>query len=387
MTGERAAAVRSAAASAAAAATVAVVVAAGLLQTGCEPSAASTTGKALSPLVRAHTVTVTPSPPVQLRATIAAASRVRLGFKLGGVVAALSVERGDRVARGQVVGRLSSVDTAAVLRAAEVARDKARRDLLRSEQLVTASAIPATVRDDARSQLDVAEAQLSQAREAFERAVLVSPVSGTVVARLAEPGETVGPGMPVVVIDSSDRLVARTGVNERERVELTLGVQAALLLDDGTTLPGEIATIATTPSLEDGLYTVEVSVSSGGAGATRSDSRRSVKPARPVEVSSTAGLLLPGMLVRLRIDTGRGGAAIRIPIEALVHRRDKDHVLVIEDAPAAVAASPVVREQPIEVERVDGIELVVRGGLAPGQRIVAEGATFLRDGDDVRVSK
>ncbi len=308
------------------------------------------------PLVRVHRIAPSQAASLELRGSIAAAHRVRLGFKQMGVIAALLVDNGDRVARGQVVGRLNDVDARSLVRAAQAARDKAGRDAQRAERLVTQGALPSNLRDDARNQLEAAEAQLAQAREALARTQLVSPVTGTVLSRLAEPGESVNAVTPVLVIDSADALIARAGATERERERLKVGMNSVLVLDDGASRPGRLTSLATTPNAEDGLYAVEVTPES----------------ARPA--------LLPGALARLRFEGPRPTSVVTIPLDALVHRQDRDYVFALERR----NGQAVVRLTPIAVDRVEGTTLLVRDGLTGGQSIVAEGAYFLEDGQAVR---
>jgi RND family efflux transporter MFP subunit len=310
----------------------------------------------LPPLVRAFDVAPSAQAQLALRGSVVAEQRVKLGFKQGGVIAALLVRAGDHVASGQVVGRMDDIDARSAVRMAQAARDKAQRDAERTERLLTGGAIPQSVRDDARNQLEAAEAQLGQAREAVERTQLRSPVTGTVFARLSEPGETVGSGNPVLVIDSSGELLVRAGATERERAQLRMGLTAVLETEGSATCSGRVTSIATTPNTDDGLYTVEV-------------------------LPERAQGLLPGGLVMLRLSTPKGAGLLRIPLEALVHRDDKDHVFVLTHASTNVTA----RMRPITVDRVEGTTLVVREGLKDGERIVAEGAYFLQDGQSVRI--
>jgi RND family efflux transporter MFP subunit len=308
------------------------------------------------PLVRVHRIAPRAAASLELRGSIAAAHRVRLGFKQMGVIAALTVDNGARVARGQIVGRLNDVDARSFVRAAQAARDKAERDAQRAERLSTQGALPSSVRDDAKSQLEAAEAQLAQAREALARTQLASPVAGTVLSRLAEPGETVNAAAPVFIIDSADALIARAGATARERERLRVGLAAVLVLDDGPTRPGRVTSLATTPNAEDGLYAVEVTPDS----------------ARPA--------LLAGALARMRFEGSRQASVVSIPLDALVHRQDRDYVFALETK----NGQTVARLRPIEVDRVEGTALLVRDGLTGGQPIVAEGAYFLQDGQAVR---
>jgi RND family efflux transporter MFP subunit len=311
------------------------------------------------PLVRTLTLSSSAGAALELRGSVAAAHRVLLGFKQGGLIAALSVEPGQRVVRGQILGRLDPTDTLATVQAAQAACDKARRDLERAERLVQIGAIAVKMRDDARTELEAADADLIRARDALARTQLRAPENGTVFARLAEPGETVGPGTPVLVIDSTWQLVIRAGATEQELAQLKTGQSVVLLLADNPSAGGCITSLAATPNPEDGLYTVEVT------------------PAAAPPLT-----LLPGALVRLQFahnPTTR--AAIRIPLDALVHRRDQDFVFVLQTP----ASGPVVRLRPIMVAHVSGTEVVVQEGLSSTERIVAEGAYFLQDNQAVRV--
>jgi RND family efflux transporter MFP subunit len=308
------------------------------------------------PLVHTYEVAATSAAPLELRGTLGAAQRVRLGFKQAGVVAEVRVDEGDRVARGQVVARLTDVDARSLVRVAEAARDKAKRDAQRAERLSGEGAVPTSVRDDARSQLEATEAQLAQAHEALARTDLESPVAGTVFARIAEPGETVGSGNPVLIIDASTHLIARAGATERERDRLAVGKKASLVREDGSAMTGRVTSLATSPNAQDGLYTVEVTPDA---------------PPRD---------LLPGELVRLRFPGSHPGNVVPIPLDALVHRLDRDYVFVLQSSGDATVA----HLRGVAVDHVEGTRLVIREGLSGGEKIVAEGAYFLQDGQTVR---
>ena len=143
---------------------------------------------------------------------------VALSLAVEGVLAAVEVDRGDRVAAGQVLARLDSrVEEAAVagvraraeqdseirLRQAELAL--ARRKAQRVEELFRNKNASAQERDEARAQVDIARARLGQAQEARRLAVLElsrataalarrtlnSPLDGVVTERRHNSGEYV----------------------------------------------------------------------------------------------------------------------------------------------------------------------------------------------------
>jgi membrane fusion protein (multidrug efflux system) len=312
------------------------------------------------PLVRAHTVAAAPATPLALRGTVVASHRVRLGFKLGGVIGWLGVEEGQRVKRGQVVARLDGTAVRASLRSAQAGRDKAKRDADRSDTLLNEGALPRTHRDDARTGLEVADASLAAARDALKSMNLVSPVAGTVFARLAEPGETVGPGMPVLAIDSTERLSVRLGVTESELGQIAPGLAVTLRLGRGTSVGGRIDRVARTPNNEDGLFSVTI-----------------------LPDDDAQSHLLSGALVDVVFAEKSQRPIIRISLDSLVHRQDQDYVFVLDSSSDGHKA----RQRPVVIEQISNTEAVVGQGLAIGERIVAEGAYFLQDGQGVRVQK
>ncbi len=310
------------------------------------------------PLVRAAIARGEGDAVLELRGTLAPLGTVRQGFKSPGVVASVDVRVGDRVRRGRLLARIDDVDAREGLVAASAALERARRDAERAARLASAGAMAGAQSEDARNALEAAEAAWRQATDALARTRLVSQVDGTVAERLAEPGETVAAGAPVVVVDTSGRLLARAGVAARELGKLRLGARALLLLeDDGTRAGGRVTSVAASPSASDGLYAIEVT------------------PDGPLASTARAG-----GLVTIRMDGVAPGAAVRLPLEAVVHRRDRDLVYVL-------GAGGVVAERAVTVAGCVDTEATVSTGLAPGERVVAAGAFLLQDGMPVRIAE
>jgi RND family efflux transporter MFP subunit len=143
---------------------------------------------------------------------------VELGSPVIGVVEKVLVERGDAVRKGQVVATLkadveraaasvaqSKAQAEADLHAAIANRDYNKQRLVRAEDLVKKSFVSPQALDQARTEYDVAEQKLVQAREQkriwdreheMARAQLslrslISPLNGIVVDRYLSPGERI----------------------------------------------------------------------------------------------------------------------------------------------------------------------------------------------------
>jgi RND family efflux transporter MFP subunit len=307
------------------------------------------------PAVVTTTVRAEPAPPLSRRGAVATGARLRLGFNAAGVIATMKVKTGDSVRQGQLIAKLKDGGASATLQASQATQSRALRDYGAASKLAGTGAVAPAQKDDAKSALDVARANASLAAELVAQRQLVSPISGTVVSRLAEPGEAVAPGMPVVVIDDTKRLVVKVAVNERELPRLKPNQTASVVVDDlGKAIPAVVSSIALAP-LEDGLYPVEVSPK--------------------VDEAST---LRPGTLTTVRFDESSRETSITIPLDALVHRNGKTFVFV-------VAEGTKVRMRELTVARAENKDVAVRTGLTGGERIVREGAEFLEDGQIVRV--
>jgi RND family efflux transporter MFP subunit len=312
--------------------------------------------------VRAYRVTPASGREIELRGQLAPRSRVRLSFKQGGVVASVLVREGDRVAAGQLVARLDDVDARSAVRMARAAIEKARRDAVRSARLAGEGALATSVSDDAQSALEAAEAQLLQAEDALARTRLTAPLAGTIFKRVAEPGEILGAGDPVAFLDSTGALEVEAGATLRESRALRPGLAAQLVPDEGEPAPGRIASVATTPNPGDGLYAVTVAA------------------------EKTPKAWRAGVLLRVKVRADEASAALRIPLEALVHRQNKDHVFVLSGlSERSGATHATVHIRAIVAGPAEAREILVAEGLARGEEIVAEGAYFLQDGQAVRV--
>lgn len=312
------------------------------------------------PAVRVETVTRAGNAKLTIRGPVVAATRLRLGFKTGGVIGSVLVKAGTTVKKGQLLARLDASDAAAHHRAARAARDKAARDYRRATTLVDQGALASTARDDARSALESAEAALALATEAMKRTRIVAPIDGTVYKRIAEPGETIAAGAPVVIVEDTQRPTVHLGVTEADLRSLVVEQPATLLPEGQTPIAARITSLSTTPEPGDGLYTVEVT---------------------PIEPRA----LRVGALMTVDFELARDDA-ISVPLDAIVHRQDKDWLFIVDrtwdlqgKSPASVAMRPVV----LGTSR--GKRVLVVAGLQPGERFVSEGAYFLDNGQSVRV--
>ena len=369
---------------------------------GCADDAPAATTPEPEPVRLAAVVESDGARPVRAVGLVEPADPHALSFKIGGVVTDVFVDEGDAVRRGQTLARIDLREVDARVSAArqgaaqaglgaaqagqgvaqaEAGAAKARRDLDRALALYADSVATLEQVQDARTGVEVAERVLGAARAglgaaqaaagaarsgvdaaAVDRryAVITAPSSGVVLSRSADVGQVVGPGTPVVTTTAGGRgWVVRVGVADREAVRLRVGDRATVTLDayPDADVSGRVSQIAASAAAGSGTYDVEVAISGGG--------RR----------------LAAGLVGRVAVFASGGGeAAVRlVPLAALLEGDgDRGFVFVVDAAGRA-------RRRDVRIAYVDEEHAAVSAGLAGVDRVVADGAGFLDDGDAVRV--
>ena len=124
---------------------------------------------------------------------------VKVGSPVHGILERVLVERGDRVAKGQILAGLkSSLEQAAVDLA--TARMKfSERKVLRNQGLDQKQLISIHEKDEMETELKIARLQLHEATERLALRTILSTIDGVVVERFLSPGEYVGEGEEAIV--------------------------------------------------------------------------------------------------------------------------------------------------------------------------------------------
>lgn len=344
-----------------------------------------------APLRPVRTLTVEASGAADARelpGRLEAAANRRLSFRVAGRIEALEVATGEPVVAGQPLARLEATDlrlqrdrARSALAGSEAAAANAEAEWQRARRLYEAGSVPARGLDAARAQVEAARAQRDGARDALalaERQLafteLEAPGDCRVASRLAEAGENVAAGQPVLVLACGDDLEVRAALSEDLLGELATGapVRVRLPLAD-LNLVGEV--------IEIGLPV---------------DPRQATWPLR-VRLVDLADAererLRPGMAAELTLPLGGPGSGIWVPMAAVQQDIDGHFVYVAEpDEPDAAEGNDVANGREAQVVRRTvtlggrhGERLEVAAGLAPGEALIVAGMSRLHDGMRVRL--
>lgn len=323
-----------------------------------------------APLVRSQIVGAadgdTRRQAVMLTGAVHARVEAAMGFRVGGRIVAREVDAGAAVRRGDVLFRLDPADldlaaraaTARVAAAAAEAR-RAAADEGRLGRLVASGAVSVSAYDAALSAGRAAAAQLTAAladrQEALLRrdyAVLRADADGVVTEVLAEPGQVVAEGAPVLRLARAGAREAEIVVPETLRPRLPAEAQARLM--SGETVRATLRQVSGAADPTARTFLARYVLAGAGDGAA---------------LGATVSLVLPDARA----------VAARVPLTALHDGGGGTGVWVI-------GADGAVHFRAVSVAALEDERAVLAGGVGPGERIVTLGAQLLREGEAVRVA-
>ena len=156
--------------------------------------------------------------------TVALRREASLGFTSAGRIVRLTVNEGDAVHRGQLLAALDTTTVGADLARAQAERDRAAAEYRRSSNLMAQGWITRPRLENAKASLAAAEASVNAAGFQRNNATIVAPGAGRVLARLAEPGQVVAAGTPVLIVgEENSGYVLRVPLSDRDAARLAMG--------------------------------------------------------------------------------------------------------------------------------------------------------------------
>lgn len=289
-----------------------------------------------------------------------------LAFRVGGKIAARLVDVGAEVKPGQPLARLDPADLALAAQAARAQLAAAESDFataraereryagLLERKFVSPTAFEA--RDNAlnaaRGRLEQARAQSSLSGNQASYGQLSSERAGVVTAVLAEAGQVVAAGQPVLRVARPEEKEVAIAVPESRVAELrrakTLAVD--LWAEGKTRLRGELRELAPAADTSTRTYAARI---------------------RIIDAPPETGL---GMTARVLVDAPADDSVL-VPLAAVIDLGQGPRVRLVEQGK--------VISRPVQVARFREDGAVLASGVAPGETVVAAGATRLVDGEAV----
>ncbi|MCW5963292.1 MAG: efflux RND transporter periplasmic adaptor subunit [Bryobacterales bacterium] len=328
--------------------------------------------------------------------TVEARTEAQVSARVMGYIQSISAREGDRVSAGQVLVEIAATELNASVDQARAAGQEAQSARAEVESAIAAAESQAKLAeatfarmrnlherksisdqefDEATARNSAAQAALRMARAkrdqvnekiqqaaASQRAAeaqlsylrVQAPFAGTVTARLAEPGNLASPGMPLLRIEQAGNYRLVASFPEFVLRSVKLGQSLPVSLEAlGINTEGAVAEIS--PTVDPATRTVTLKIALPAHAGMRS-----------------------GIFGKAKVPAG-SQEVLRVPATAVRDAGQLSSVFVVHEH---VARSRMVKLG----EARDGMRQVL-SGISPGDLVLREPPSSLRDGDPVEVAQ
>lgn len=312
--------------------------------------------------VSAESILIYPGATAQAQVTSRNISEI--AAQLSARIVSITVEPGQKIARGAVVARLDCRDyqialsqAQAALKSAEARLKLASLQVKRTEELAARNFISGDALDSKRTELNIAQAdrdlansQVASAQSNVGKCVLTAPFAAIVEARPGNVGELASPGTPLVRLWDADGLEVAAQIQERDAASLKAAKTIELVTPEGR-LPLNLKRIS--PAM---------------SGASRTQEAR---------LGFAAALPKPGASGQIEWQDNTP----HLPADYLLTRKGALGLFVLEQNRARFIALPGVQEGRPAAINLAAID------LKPDTRIITEGRFALQDGQTVSITQ
>lgn len=306
--------------------------------------------------------------PVVYSGEVRARHESDLAFRVSGKIVARHVDIGSQVKPGKALARLDPADLrlnaqAAKAQAAAAESDHAlaEAELERYASLLERRLIAQSLYDAkagaykaAKAKLDQARAQLAVIDNQASYGTLTADHAGVVTAVLAEVGQVVAAGQPVIRVARPDEQEVVINVPEGQVAEVrsAASMWVTLWAQPDLRLPAELRELSPAADAATRTYTARI---------------------RLLASDPTVRL---GMTAQVIVQPVAEDSALVVPLTAVIDQGQGPAVWVVADDKA--------QRRPVEIRqyREDGV--VLAGGIEPGELVVTVGAHKLAAGQPVR---
>ncbi|HEU0219881.1 MAG TPA: efflux RND transporter periplasmic adaptor subunit [Gallionella sp.] len=289
---------------------------------------------------------------------VRARHETQMGFRIGGKIIERLVDAGARVKAGQALMCLDPGDAGLQLGSAEAQYQLAEADAKRYRELRSKGFVSQSALDAKEAALKATAAQAGLARNQSVYTTLHADRAGVIAAILAEAGQVVAAGQPVLRLAPDGEREVAIAIPESQLANLKTGAAAEIVLltagDSAAPLAGRLRELSPAADPASRTYAARVTLT---------------------QASPDVAL---GMTVRVRFAANKKSDGLLIPLSAIFQQGKQAAVWI-------VAADRTVSLRPVQVAAYRDDGAVIAGGLAAGERIVSNGVHRLAAGEKIRI--
>ena len=273
-------------------------------------------------------------------------------------VQSLYFDDGQRVRKGKTLLSLAQREQIALTEAADATASEAAKQLERIERLAARKAVSQAELDEAKRNVNAANAQLRAVQSRQKDRVLVAPFDGVLGFRQVSVGSYIRPGDTVARLIDDSEMNLEFAVPSTFLRSLAPGTKVVARTDDlpGMDFTGEIATV------DNAIDPV-----------SRSIKVRATLP-NPDQI------LISGMFMEIVL-TANPRTSLAIPEEAVQPVGPKTFVFKVEETEGTLSAT----RAEVKLGALENGFIEVVSGLNVSDIVITEGVIRVRDGSDVKI--
>ncbi len=341
--------------------------AAGLQSCGSESTASQIPATSVIPVQLQVLNAATASAAIPVSGQFTTDDEVLLSFKTGGIIQRILVKEGDVIRQGQTVATLNPTEIDAQVQQAQLAYEKAQRDHQRTNNLYKDSVATLEQLQNAKTALDIAQQQLRTAEFNRSHSVITAPRNGYVLRKLANEGQQVTAGAPVLQTNGaqSGNWLLRVAVSNKEWAAIQLQDSATIEVESvpGKTFHGIVSRRGEGIDPATNAFSVDIKLSGD-------------KPAA-IAYGMFGKAVING---HNTVDASKGGPWA-IPYEALLDGDgNSGFVFITNDGHTA-------KKVPVTVAGMEKDKVIISSGLADAQSLIISGNAYLTEGSAIRAEK
>ena len=288
-----------------------------------------------------------------LPAEVKAFLQTTLYAKVSGYLQTISVDKGDLVKRGQLLGTIESPETDQQVAQAQSQLALSEISARRTQALIPQGVISRQEFDQAQANLKVTQASVAQVKALQAYETLRAPFDGVITARYVDKGALLQNALPLVDVASIDRVKVTAFIGQDIATFVKVGDLATIVQDEKPERPIE-GTVTRCSSAID---------------------PRSRTMLCEIWLDNRQYRIYPGTYVHITLHV-KAPALPTIPSEALFSRGEALLVAVVKDKKLKFVT--------IEPGMDDGKRVQIRSGLSKGDQVALNVPTELADGATVQ---
>lgn len=288
-------------------------------------------------------------------------NQANYSFKIGGVISHIYVEEGQFFKKGQLLASLDATEIGSGLNQSDLNVKKFERDYTRALNLYKDSVYTLEQLQNTKTALDIAKKQKDAVAFNARYAKIYATADGFVTSKIANAGEVVGAGSPILAIHETrqnNNYLLKVGLTDQEWAAVKIGQKAVVTLDG---FPGE--------SFDAAVFR-KSQAADAALGSFQIELRLNMKNSKPAV----------GMFGKAEIKADKAEDFIIIPYNSLVEADgNKAFVFVVENNK--------VKRQPVTINNFEKDKVSIKEGLQETDQIVISNSAYLNEQSTIKIIK